>query len=218
MIKIPKMLKKLKRGELNGSKFLLGFIILLWIFSLGFGLGKLMEYSTTPGSVGDVAESWPKETKLKLSNRNFTLVLALHPHCPCSMATVAELNKIIGWAQGKIVVKVLTVKTGHLSTEEIGDEALIKEARAIPGVEIFEDNGGLEANHFGFMTSGHAALYNSAGKLLFNGGITPSRGHQGDNAGAKAVLDLVLRGNSKTARTKVFGCSLQRRRSLDQNI
>jgi hypothetical protein len=70
------------------------------------------------------------------------------------------------------------------------------------------DNGGEEAKRFGALTSGHFLLYRPSGELVFKGGITPSRGHRGDNAGLTAAVDWVTGGKSTTSETKPFGCAL----------
>jgi hypothetical protein len=45
--------------------------------------------------------------------------------------------------------------------------------------------------------------------LLFSGGITPARGHEGDSAGSDAIVELVKgRIPSNVIREPVFGCTL----------
>jgi len=57
-------------------------------------------------------------------------------------------------------------------------------------------------------------LTDAAGKLLFSGGITASRGHVGDNAGLDALILLIRNTPApSTARpvitTPVFGCAIR---------
>jgi hypothetical protein len=52
-------------------------------------------------------------------------------------------------------------------------------------------------------------LYNSDGQLLFSGGITGARGHEGDNAGEDLVIAGLNGQNVGFQHTPVFGCSLQ---------
>ena len=81
-------------------------------------------------------------------------------------------------------------------------------AAAIPGVAAREDLDGAQARLFGAETSGFLVLYDPRGQLLFQGGITGSRGHAGDNAGEDAVA-LLLTGRAAGLRqTPVYGCSL----------
>jgi hypothetical protein len=72
---------------------------------------------------------------------------------------------------------------------------------------VIEDEGGDEARRFGVVASGHLLVYSADGRRLFSGGITSSRGHEGDSDGKSMVLDL-LKGNEKEMSAAVYGCSL----------
>ena len=61
---------------------------------------------------------------------------------------------------------------------------------------------------FGAHVSGQVMVYDKEGKLVFQGGITESRGQMGDNAGRSAIEAQVNRGSSDRDRTLVFGCPL----------
>ena len=65
----------------------------------------------------------------------------------------------------------------------------------------FQDISGDEARRFGAATSGEALLYSPSGKLLFHGGITPSRGHEGGSVGRDALVRCVLDGTPAPATT-----------------
>jgi hypothetical protein len=82
--------------------------------------------------------------------------------------------------------------------------------RAIPGVPSVDDEGGVEAKRFGVATSGHVLLFDRAGRLLFSGGITPARGHEGDSLGRDALIERLAgtRTISGPATSPVFGCPL----------
>jgi hypothetical protein len=81
-------------------------------------------------------------------------------------------------------------------------------AAAIPGVLVVGDDEGAEALRFGAATSGQVLLYSADGRLLFAGGIIPSRGHEGDNAGRSAIIALVRGTATQVMRAPVFGCPL----------
>ena len=70
------------------------------------------------------------------------------------------------------------------------------------------DNAGIEARRFHSETSGQTLLYDPAGNLRFQGGITFARGHAGDNPGRAALQELLLKGHASQVKTRVFGCSL----------
>jgi glyoxylase-like metal-dependent hydrolase (beta-lactamase superfamily II) len=87
--------------------------------------------------------------------------------------------------------------------------ALARTVAAIPTVRVTVDAGGAMARRFGARTSGHAVLYDPAGKLVFTGGITGSRGHEGDNPGSEAVASAVLSPSTPHVdTTRVYGCAL----------
>src|SRR5205823_6234038 len=74
---------------------------------------------------------------------------------------------------------------------------LYRQAAAIPGVTICRDEEGAEARYFHAATSGQTLLYDEAGRLLFSGGITAARGHEGDNDGQQTLIALL---NDSTAK------------------
>ena len=86
-------------------------------------------------------------------------------------------------------------------------------AKQIPGVTVMEDRGNSVGRSFGAFTSGQTLVYDSSGRLIFNGGITASRGHSGDNYGRDAIIALLQgrlpEGTSLPVTAPVFGCSLR---------
>ena len=81
-------------------------------------------------------------------------------------------------------------------------------AASIPGVTVAVDRGGVVAERFGAETSGHALLYDRRGLLIFSGGITAQRGHEGDSAGRSSIVSWVRRSERLVDRSEVFGCEL----------
>ena len=81
-------------------------------------------------------------------------------------------------------------------------------ASALPDVTVVADDDGAEARRFGVSTSGQTLLYDERGRLLFAGGITGSRAHQGDNDGRRAIVALLNQKSSPRSTTSVFGCAL----------
>jgi hypothetical protein len=118
-----------------------------------------------------------------------------------------ELAQIMARVQGKVRAYVLFLKPEG-SGANWDDTDLRRSAGQIPGVTVLSDVDGTEARRFGVETSGHTLLFDSAGRLLFSGGITQSRGHAGGNAGESAIVSLVNNHTADRAKTFVFGCSL----------
>jgi hypothetical protein len=76
-------------------------------------------------------------------------------------------------------------------------------------VTTVRDDDGVEAARFQALTSGATALYDPQGRLLFSGGITSARGHEGDSFGIRRISSLLRTGKADRADAPVFGCSLR---------
>lgn len=182
----------------------------LWVAGIAFGLYELAVFSNTSGDPGAPAAQWPVGATAKLAPDRPTLVLALHPQCACSRATLEELGRLLARAPRPLRVEVLAFQPD--AAEDWSETGLVPQAQSMPGVAVRLDRNGAEAKRFGMTVSGHAMLYSAKGELLFSGGITRARGHAGDNAGRSAILSLLGNGPPGVARTRVFGCSILDRR------
>jgi hypothetical protein len=131
----------------------------------------------------------------------------VHPRCPCSSASIGELNRLLTRCEGPTAVHILFLRPKDVS-DQWTETSLRKSAEAIPGAQVQLDPQGEEARRFGAESSGQVVLYSAGGKLLFSGGITGSRGHAGDNAGENVVVAGLNGQNSNLKHTAVFGCSL----------
>jgi hypothetical protein len=136
-----------------------------------------------------------------------TLVMFLHPHCPCSRASIGELAVLMAHCQGRVVVHLLFLQPAEIDSNWVLTDTW-KSAGQIPGVTVHRDDAGREARLFGAETSGETGLYDAKGRLIFHGGITISRGHSGDNAGRDTLEALLMGYPTQPADTPVFGCSL----------
>jgi hypothetical protein len=184
--------------------------ILLWGVAIGLGLRALLAYENTPGAAGRAPRKWPAGTTLHLSADGDTLLMFAHPRCPCTLASVEELSRLVAHCEGKLRGSILLWKPNG-SAADWEKTSLAENAARIPGMTVLPDLEGVEARRFGAETSGDVMLFDAKGHLLFHGGITGSRGHAGDNAGAQTIIALV-RGESAPAHSSfVFGCSLSGR-------
>lgn len=180
----------------------------LWFFMVAVGMWIMWSYQNTPGAIIAPPAQLPADSQLKPSGNLPDLIMFVHPHCPCSRASVGELALIMAESQGRVDARVVFIKpTGFSTGWEKTD--LWRSAVSIPRVEVSVDNDGVEANLFQSKTSGQTYLYSADGRLLFSGGITSSRGHSGDNQGRDAIVSILLNGNAEQADSPVFGCSLQ---------
>jgi hypothetical protein len=178
----------------------------LWLLMIGTGTGFLWNYEGIPG-VAAAPGSWPAGSLIPRATDRATLVMLVHPHCPCTRASIGELSRLMTQAQGRVEAYVLFIKPQGFSTEWEKTD-LWASAAAIPGVHVLGDEEGVEAERFHSATSGQTLLYDAAGKLLFSGGITSARGHEGDNAGRSAIVSLLTTSEAAPTKTAVFGCPL----------
>jgi hypothetical protein len=181
-----------------------------WTVAIAFGLRTLLAYESTPGTIGTVPGQWPSTSQIERRTNRPTLVMLVHPDCPCTRTSVAELGQLIAHIKGKVDAYVLFLKPRQ-SGSEWEDTELLRSAAAIPGVTVLSDIDGVEARRFGAETSGHTLLFDPDGRLLFSGGITEFRGHVGDNAGERAIQSLVNGQPPARTATSVFGCALANR-------
>ena len=160
-----------------------------------------------PGRGAHPPSHWPEGSRIERSPGRATLVMLVHPQCPCSRASIAELAVLMTHLQGRLSAHVLFLQPASLPDDWTQTD-LWESAAAIPGVEAIRDADGVEARRFDAATSGQVVLYDTTGKLLFSGGITPARGHSGGNSGRDAILALLGGSPSEWSETPVFGCAL----------
>ena len=194
-------------------------VTLTWGVMVVLGLGALWLYATSPGNSGEIAPLWPRTSSQRWDESRPTLLVFAHPKCPCTRATIDELAWIMTRCNDQVTCRIYFMQP-ESESEEWGKTSTWHAASAIPGVEVYFDPENQEATAFGAETSGHAMLFDTGGRLMFQGGITPSRGHRGDNVGCNQIVALVRDGNMSQAvvirdeslqaipGTDVFGCPL----------
>ena len=178
-----------------------------WLLAVVTAMVLLIGYSKSPGDAGSPPIHWPSESRISVDTSRPTLVMFAHPRCPCTRATLGELELLMARCQGRVAAHVLFLKP-HGTTEDWAKTDLWRHASVIPGVMVHSDDDGTEASRFHSATSGHTMLYDQNGRLLFQGGITISRGHAGDNPGRSALTALLGHTSANQVATAVFGCSL----------
>jgi hypothetical protein len=179
----------------------------IWLFAAAAGLAVLWQYDNAPGEGATAPRTWPAGTALVRATEEPTLILLAHPQCTCTRASLAELAEALARATVRPKTYVLFLKPEGFSDEWSVSE-LWRIAAAIPDVTVVRDDAGVESRRFGVSTSGQTLLYDNTGELLFSGGITGARAHQGDNDGRRSIVALLNRKTPAVKETNVFGCSL----------
>ncbi len=183
-----------------------------WVWgALAVGsVALLAGYGSRPSAPPvDVPTTRPVSATAEGARGRPSLVVALHPKCPCSSATVEELARALAASAGSMDVRVLLVRPpGVPPGWERG--ALADAAEGLPGALLVVDEGGAEARALGLSTSGSCVAYDAAGRLAFAGGVTAARGHEGDSPGGHAIRDVAAGRVPAVAEAPVFGCPLLR--------
>lgn len=181
---------------------------LVWSAAIVAALWSLQHYNSIAGRAAAV--STDVSAAPRLAGRAKRLTLYVHPHCPCTRASLAEFRELIDRANagGREFAAEVVVVVAPGMEPNWHEGAIVRAAEQLAGVSVRFDVDAVEAREVGALTSGHAVLADSAGNTLFRGGITRSRGHAGDNAGTRALTELLNDHKSDVATTPVFGCPL----------
>lgn len=180
---------------------------IVWMVATTLGLFVLISYSNTSGDVGVTPVELPSIPTIRNTNGTSTLLMFIHPQCPCSQASLEQLTRIHARCHNKVTIRIL-FRSASESPDTWVQTRLWKSAQRIPGAIVTIDPDGRTAAKFGARTSGHVLVYNADGKLVFNGGITAARGHEGDSLGTSAVIACLREGVSIQENVPVFGCDL----------
>lgn len=199
--KVPNLLTGLMR-QLSYSA--------IWLLLIGFGFVVLLSYQTTEGEYLTAPQSWPAASTLQRCKTGNTVLLFLHPKCPCSIATLNKLEHLLSHHREALAYAIFVKPQGTDSSWQ--KTGLTEQAKKITNLIMIDDSNQAEMSSFKAATSGLVLNYDSQGNLNFAGGITPGRGHEGDSQGAD-LLDQVL--SSKISpklavlHSNVYGCPLE---------
>ena len=186
-------------------------VTLLWLCCAIGGFACLGKRDQTAGAAAHPPAQW-QLSSVPLDPVKPTLVMLVHPQCPCSRASLSELNHLMALCPNCAAVFVLFLKPPGCTQAWVKTD-LWRQASAIPGIKVCVDENGEAARRFGAATSGETLLYAPSGRLLYGGGLTGARGHEGDNAGLSAVAALLedvpdARSKAKLVQEPVYGCPL----------
>lgn len=155
--------------------------------------------------------SWPANSRLPVHPGRQTLVVFLHPKCPCSRATIAELKRLLtgdGAAQAPAPAVVIAAVTPPGADESWTKAPNIERALTLPGSAVYVDRGGVEAQRFGAVDSGTVVLFDADGRRRYSGGVTAARGHEGPSAGGSSLAAALAGGFRTPVTCPAFGCRL----------
>lgn len=167
--------------------------LVAWLLLVAGSFLCLEGYAATPGQPARPPLLWPPRSGLVQASDRPTLLVFIHPQCPCSRATLANLERLLARAPGRAQVYLLFMRPGGTALQWSHTD-LWRRAGQLKSTRLVLDEGNREAGCFQVATSGQVLLYDASGALRFSGGITPARGHEGDSGGGDALLCQLLAG------------------------
>src|SRR5262249_51360858 len=79
----------------------------VWALAVCAGFSALLRYEGKPGQAAAAPTVWPPKVPVAFVQDRLNLVLVGHPQCPCTRASIAELDRIMARCQGRLKATVL---------------------------------------------------------------------------------------------------------------
>ena len=127
-----------------GLQVVLALTGVVWLAGLCLGFRSIWAYENAPGAAAQPPRRLPPPSTSPAAG-HLTLVLLAHPRCPCTYATVDELAEIMARTRETVRTRVYFYKPGG-APDRWAQTDLWRAAAAIPGVEVFADEGGRTAH------------------------------------------------------------------------
>ena len=149
-----------------------------WLMSVSCGLLGFAFYMHSPGTPSAPPERWPVTSTLSLHPDRTTMLFFVHPRCPCTLASTDELEAVLSRHATRCFLQIVVAQPPEAGSDWT-EPKLLDRLNRLPESSLRNDVEGREIRTFGVSTSGHVLLYSPDGELLFNGGVTASRGQAG---------------------------------------
>jgi hypothetical protein len=181
--------------------------VVMWAAAVVSGICLFDGYELAAARTGPMTQYWPAASALRTAPGVATVIMAIHPKCPCSNLSLSQLQGVLNRRHMRINVHLLVYQpTGY--PDDWSMTSVVRRAQRIQGVDVMFDRGGDELKKFQARASGELWFYDGNGKLLFRGGITGGRGHPGKNSGISSLISLADGGAPSVAEAPVFGCAI----------
>ncbi len=190
--------------------WLLAFIG-VWAAAVVGGEVWMWRYQLTPGAApGAAPQTWPANSTIPDHRGRPLLLMVAHPRCPCTRASLNELRRLQARFEGLRVKPelYLSLVLPEGAGPEWIDGPVMRNAASIPALHVVLDPGGRFAARLGATTSGHVLVYGGDDSLLFSGGITSARAHEGDSEGQGAIVRALYGHDPRIRDSAVYGCGL----------
>lgn len=175
-----------------------GVALAVWLIAITAGFYWIERHLSQSGSFG--------KPKNQSRTGQWEFIMAVHPKCPCSRASLRRLRDLRARRGDAIETTILAWQPSDAHWDLPVD---------VPGAKIVADPEGRLARKAGLETSGHSVLYRPDGTIAFSGGLTPARGSELQSGGLLAI-EALLSGRPAIDKLPVFGCALYSRPGTSQ--
>ncbi len=189
------------------------FLVFICCTGIAIGFALLYAHDSKPGLQLASPSLWPSDVEIERPMGVPTLLIFVHPQCPCTFASLAELERVVGHS-GSSLETIVILNAPAEKLEEWMQTTVANRAKGISGAKIVVDGDGKLSAKFRVTVSGQCLLYSPNGQLLFQGGLTASRGHEGESLGQSVLIHLIAHpepdalSNQQALEVPVYGCEL----------
>ena len=180
--------------------------LVLWAMLVATGLVWMTAYSMSPGVEVEPLTGRPANSSIFFSDDVPTLVAFLHPRCPCTQPTMGSLAKLMAKKHQIVVQPIFFLpgtKPDSWARADYWDRLMASGAHR-PMIDV----DGRFARQCRVTTSGHVILFAADGRVLYSGGITGGRVHEGDNMGLTRLNRILDGVPVENPSFPVYGCSI----------
>jgi hypothetical protein len=180
--------------------------VAVWVCGILTCFALLQRYSHTDGPSFEPSAAANEILASHRAPGRPLLVMAVHPRCPCTDASLAELSDLLARSAGACDALLLQFQPLSGAPNWPVDDS----PRELGGmkVPVVLDRGGSIGAALGAATSGHAVFVDRNGQIRFRGGLTIARDHRGRSPGQDAILATLAGRSSELTSAPVFGCTL----------
>lgn len=167
----------------------------------------MQRYAGTPGISAPPAADGAEFIAQHQQPGRPLLVMAVHPLCSCTEASLAELGDLLARSAGRCDALVLDYAPVAAPADWPGRPRVL----TLSGVRVpvIPDANGEQSALLGALTSGHVVFVDAGGAVRFRGGLTIARGHRGRAPGHDAILAALDGKTPLVGTSPVYGCGLE---------
>ena len=122
-------------------------LIANWAIGLVSGFSLIVSHNFATGNVSSAPIEWPDGINLESDANHPTLLVFIHPQCPCSSATIGELERLLADVNQQVKCTILMVcPSDHV--DQWMKSKNTERSKSIEGVQIVVDVDGTTAAKF----------------------------------------------------------------------